>query len=57
MIAVSEQFRSISRVMIAYNGTMEPAKAIKRIVQMRLSTSADNSACASNRETGPCYEP
>jgi len=36
MIAVSEQFRSISRVMIAYNGTMESAKAMKRFVQMRL---------------------
>ena len=36
MIAVSEEFRSISRVLIAYSGSMESAKAMKRFVQMRL---------------------
>jgi nucleotide-binding universal stress UspA family protein len=36
LIAVSEKFRSISRVVIAYSGTMESAKAMKRFVQMRL---------------------
>jgi len=36
IIAVSEKFRSISRVVIAYSGSMESAKAMKRFVQMRL---------------------
>jgi len=36
IIAVSEKFRPISRVLIAYNGSMESAKAMKRFVQMRL---------------------
>lgn len=36
LIAVSEEYRSISRVLIAYNGSMESAKAMKRFVQMRL---------------------
>ena len=36
LIAVSEEFRSISRVLIAYSGSMESAKAMKRFVQMRL---------------------
>ena len=36
LIAVSEKFRSISRVLIAYDGSMESAKAMKRFVQMRL---------------------
>lgn len=36
IIAVSEEFRPISRVLIAYNGSMESAKAMKRFVQMHL---------------------
>lgn len=36
LIAESEKFRPISRVLIAYNGSMESAKAMKRFVQMRL---------------------
>lgn len=36
LIAVSNRFRRISRVLIAYNGSMESAKAMKRFVQMRL---------------------
>ncbi len=36
LIAVPDNFRSISRVVIAYSGTMESAKAMKRFVQMRL---------------------
>jgi nucleotide-binding universal stress UspA family protein len=36
MIAVSEEFRHISRVMIAYSGSIESVNAIKRFVQMRL---------------------
>lgn len=36
LIAVSEEYHSISRVLIAYNGSMESAKAMKRFVQMRL---------------------
>jgi nucleotide-binding universal stress UspA family protein len=41
LIAVSEQFRSISRVVIAYSGSMESAKAMKRFVQMRLWPGAE----------------
>lgn len=41
LIAVSEKCRSISRVIIAYNGTMESAKAMKRFVQMRLWPEAE----------------
>ncbi len=41
LIAVSEMYRSISRVMIAYSGSMESAKAMKRFVQMRLWPSAE----------------
>jgi len=41
LIAVSEEFRSISRVVIAYNGSMESAKAMKQFVQMRLWPGAE----------------
>jgi nucleotide-binding universal stress UspA family protein len=41
LIAVSEEYRSISRVLIAYNGSMESAKAMKRFVQMRLWPGAE----------------
>lgn len=40
LIAVSEQYRNISRVLIAYSGSMESAKAMKRFVQLRLWPSA-----------------
>jgi nucleotide-binding universal stress UspA family protein len=36
LIAVTDKFHSISRVMIAYSGSMESATAMKRFVQMRL---------------------
>jgi len=35
IIAVSSQFRPISKVLIAYSGSMESAKAMKRFVQLR----------------------
>ena len=41
LIAVSEKFRSISRVLIAYSGSMQSAKAMKRFVQMRLWPGAE----------------
>lgn len=41
LIAVSEEYRSISRVLVAYNGSMESAKAMKRFVQMRLWPGAE----------------
>lgn len=41
VIAVSERTRSIGRVLIAFSGSMESAKAMKRFVQMRLWPSAD----------------
>jgi len=40
LIAVSDEFRRISRVLIAYNGSMESAKAMKQFVQMRLCPDA-----------------
>jgi nucleotide-binding universal stress UspA family protein len=36
IIAVSNKFRPISKVMIAYSGSMESAKTMKRFVQLRL---------------------
>lgn len=41
LIAVSEQFRTISRVLIAYDGSMESAIAMKRFVQTRLWPGAE----------------
>lgn len=36
IVAVSDQFRPIHKVMIAYSGSMESAKTMKRFVQLRL---------------------
>jgi nucleotide-binding universal stress UspA family protein len=36
IIAVAEEYRPIKRVLVAYNGSMESAKAMKRFVQLRL---------------------
>jgi len=36
IIAVSDTFRPIQKVLIAYSGSMESAKAMKRFVQLRL---------------------
>lgn len=36
VLAVSEQLRPVDRVLVAYNGSPEAAKAIKRYVQLRL---------------------
>ena len=36
IIAVSDKFRMIKRVLIAYDGSMESAKTMKRFVQLRL---------------------
>jgi nucleotide-binding universal stress UspA family protein len=36
IIAVSEKFRPIQKVLIAYSGSMESAKTMKRFVQLRL---------------------
>lgn len=41
LIAVSEKDRRIARVLIAYNGSMESAKAMKRFVQLRLWPAAE----------------
>ena len=41
LIAVSDKFRSISRVLIAYSGSMQSAKAMKRFIQMRLWPGAE----------------
>lgn len=36
IIAVSAKYRDINRVLIAYSGSMESAKAMKRFIQLRL---------------------
>jgi nucleotide-binding universal stress UspA family protein len=36
ILAVAQEQRSIGRVLIAYNGSIESAKAMKRFIQMRL---------------------
>ena len=36
LIAVTDNYRSVSRVLIAYSGSMESAKAMKRFVQLEL---------------------
>jgi len=36
LIAVSETYRSVNRVLIAYGDSMESAKAMKRFIQLRL---------------------
>jgi nucleotide-binding universal stress UspA family protein len=36
ILAVSPQFRTIRKAMVAYSGSMESAKAMRRFVQMRL---------------------
>lgn len=36
IIAVSQQYRTIDRVIIAYSGSLESAKAMKRFIQLRL---------------------
>ena len=52
LIAVAEEFRPISRVLIAYSGSMESAKAMKRFVQMRLWPDAELKVMTFN----PSYE-
>jgi nucleotide-binding universal stress UspA family protein len=56
LIAVSEEFRSISRVLIAYNGSMESAKAMKRFVQMRLWPEAELKVMTFNSSDDRAYE-
>lgn len=56
LIAVSEEFRSISRVLIAYNGSMESAKAMKRFVQMRLWPEAELKVMTFNPSDDRAYE-
>lgn len=41
LIAVTDKFRSISRVLIAYSGSMESATAMKHFLQMRLWPDAE----------------
>jgi nucleotide-binding universal stress UspA family protein len=36
ILAVAKEHRSVHRVLVAYNGSMEAAKAMKRFLQMRL---------------------
>ena len=41
IVAVSPQYREIRRVLVAYNGSMESAKAMRRYVQLRPWTDAN----------------
>lgn len=41
MIAVSDKFRPIHKVLIAYSGSMESAKTMKRFIQLRLWPDAE----------------
>lgn len=56
MIVVSEHLRSISRVVIAYNGSMESAKAMKRFVQMRLWPDAELKIVTFHASNDRAYE-
>lgn len=56
LIAVSEEFRNISRVLIAYDGSMESAKAMKRFVQMRLWPSAELKLMTFHSSDDKAYE-
>jgi len=56
LIAVSEEYRSISRVLIAYNGSMESAKAMKRFVQMRLWPEAELKVMTFNPSDERAYD-
>lgn len=56
IIAVSEKYRPISRVMIAYSGSMESAKAMKRFVQMNLWPEARLRIITFNPSDDEAYE-
>ena len=56
LIAVAEEFRPISRVLIAYSGSMESAKAMKRFVQMRLWPDAELKVMTFNPSYERAYE-
>ncbi len=56
LIAVSEKYRSISRVLIAYSGSMESAKAMKRFVQMRLWPGAELKIVTFHSSDSKAYE-
>lgn len=56
LIAVSEKYRSISRVLIAYSGSMESAKAMKRFVQMRLWPGAELKIVTFHPSDSKAYE-
>ena len=56
LIAVSEKYRPISRVLIAYSGSMESAKAMKRFVQMRLWPEAELKVMTFDRSDDRAYE-
>jgi len=56
LIAVSDKFRGISRVLIAYNGSMESAKAMKRFVQMRLWPGAELKIVTFHSSDDKAYE-
>lgn len=54
LIAVTDTYRTINRVLIAYSGSMESAKAMKRFAQLRLFPDAQLKivTCESSEEVG-----
>jgi nucleotide-binding universal stress UspA family protein len=52
ILAVSSQMRTIRRVMVAYSGSMESAKAMRRFVQFRLWPQAEMSIVHLSGGTG-----
>lgn len=54
LIAVTDKYRRINRVLIAYSGSMESAKAMKRFVQLRLFPEAQLKivTCEKSEEVG-----
>ncbi len=56
LIAVTDQHRSISRVLIAYSGSMESATAMKRFVQMRLWPDAELRVVTFHPETDIAFD-
>jgi nucleotide-binding universal stress UspA family protein len=56
LIAVTEQHRSISRVLIAYSGSIESATSMKRFVQMRLWPDAELRVVTFHSDTTIAFE-
>lgn len=56
LIAVADEYRRIARVLIAYNGSMESAKAMKQFIQMRLWPDAELKIMTFHTSDSAAYE-